>query len=141
MKHMIAHTLTSLMLVVMALTMAAHAQSTSTIVVSIPFEFNFGERTFSAGEYSLVQPIQHLIVLRDSRGHTIANALTGGIDSVTPAAETELKFDNSKGQHVLTEVWQKYAVSGARLYPAKNRTNFAKHRSTESRETAEGSQP
>jgi hypothetical protein len=121
--------------------MAAQAQSTSVIKVNVPFEFNFGDRTFPAGEYSLVQPMQHLLVLRDSRGHYIAQAFTGGIESLTPADATKLKFSNSDGQHVLTEVWQKLDSSGQRLYPAKNSTNFAKHRSTEAREASEGSQP
>ena len=53
MKYLIARTLTSLMLVVAGLT-AAQAQSTSVIKVNVPFEFNFGDRTFPAGEYSLV---------------------------------------------------------------------------------------
>ena len=140
MKYLIARTLTSLMLVVVGL-MAAQAQSTSVITVNVPFEFNFGDRTFPAGEYSLVQPIQHLLVLRDSRGHYIARAFTGGIESLTPAEATKLKFSNSDGQHVLTEVWQKLDSSGQRLYPAKNSTKFAKHRSTQAREASEGSQP
>jgi hypothetical protein len=140
MKYLIARTLTSLMLVVVGL-MAAQAQSTSVIKVNVPFEFNFGDRTFPAGEYSLVQPRQHLLVLRDSRGHYIAQAFTAGIESLTPADSTKLKFFNSDGQHVLTEVWQKLDSSGQRLYPAKNSTNFAMHRSTEAREASEGSQP
>ena len=141
MKHLIVRTLTSLMLVVAGLT-AAQAQSTSVIKVNVPFEFNFGDRVFPAGEYSLVQPMQHLLVLRDSRGRSIAQAFTGGIESLTPADATKLKFSNSDdGQHVLTEVWQKLDSSGQRLYPAKNSTNFDKHRSTEAREASEGSQP
>jgi hypothetical protein len=80
-------------------------------------------------------------VLRDSRGQAIAQAFTGGIDSATPVTATKLKFDYSEGQHRLTEVWQQQDSSGERLYQAKSRTNFAKQRSTEARETAEGSRP
>jgi hypothetical protein len=141
MKHLIARTLTSLMLVVVLLPMAAQAQSTSVIKVNIPFEFNFANRTFPAGDYSLAQPLQHLLVLRDSRGQAIAQAFTGGIDSSTPVAATKLKFDNSGGQHILTEVWQQQDSSGQRLYQAKSRTSFAQHRSTETRGITGGSQP
>ena len=141
MKQIIARTLTSLVFLVMGLPIVTQAQSTQVIKVTIPFEFNFGDRTFPAGEYSLVQPMQHLLVLRDSRGHYIAQTFTGGVESLTPADATKLKFSNSDSQHVLTEVWQKSDSSGQRLFPAKDSTNFAKHRSTEAREALEGSQP
>jgi hypothetical protein len=141
MKHIVARTLTLLMLVVMGLMMISQAQSMQVIKVQIPFEFTFGDHTFSAGDYSLVQPLQHLLVLRDSRGHTIAQTFTGGVESVTPADVTKLSFYFSGGQHVLAEVWQQRETSGERLYPVKERTNFARSHSDGARETAEGSQP
>jgi len=142
MKQLIARTLTSLLLVVVWLAATAHAQSTSWVIkVNIPFEFNVGDQSFPAGNYSLVQPLQHLLVLRDARGQTIASVFTGGIDSPTPVASTKLKFDSFGGRHILSEVWQQQQSTGERLYPAKQRTTFAKRRSTEARETAEGSQP
>jgi hypothetical protein len=141
MKQLIARTLTSLLLVVVWLA-AAHAQSTPWVIkVNIPFEFNVGDQTFPAGGYSLTQPLQHLLVLRDARAQTIASVFTGGIDSLTPVASTKLKFDSIGGRHILSEVWQQQQSTGERLYPAKQRTTFAKRRSTEARETAEGSQP
>lgn len=140
MKHLIARTLTSLTLVVVGLTMAAQAQS-KVIKANIPFEFNFGDKIFPAGDYSLVQPLQHLLVLRDSRRQAIAQTFTEGVDSLTSPDATKLKFYSSGGQHVLTEVWRQADSSGQRLYPAKNRTNLAKNRSTEARAAAEGSQP
>lgn len=126
MRHPIARTLTSLMLVVVGLVMRVQAQSTSVIRVNIPFEFSFGDHTFPAGDYSLVQPLQHFVVLRDSRKRTIAHVLTRGIDSLTPAAATKLKFDYFGGQHVLTEVWQEHDSSGERLYATKDRRNFVR---------------
>jgi hypothetical protein len=141
MKQLIARTFTALMLVVTGLTMAAHAQSTSVIKVNIPFEFNFGDRTFPAGDYTLVQPLDHVLALRDARGQTIAHALAEGIESNTPATSTEVKFGYSGEQRVLTEVWQKFNSSGLRMFPVKDNSDVAMHRSTESRETAEGSRP
>ena len=142
MKQLIARTLTSLLLVVVWLAATVQAQSTPWIIkVRIPFEFNVGDQTFPAGDYSLTQPLQHLLVLRDARGQTIASVFTGGIDSPTPVASTKLKFDSFGGRHILAEVWQQQQSTGERLYPAKQRTTFAKGRSTEARETAEGSQP
>ncbi len=141
MKQLIARTLTSLLLVVVWIG-TVQAQSTPWVIkVKIPFEFNVGEQTFPAGDYSLTQPLQHLLVLRDARGQTIASVFTGGIDSLAPVASTKLKFDSFGGRHTLTEVWQQQKTTGERIYPAKQRTTFAKRRSAEARETAEGSQP
>jgi hypothetical protein len=107
----------------LSLTMAAHAQSAAIIKVSIPFAFNFGDQTFPAGDYSLVQPLQNYLVLRNSRGEAVAQTLTLGVDAQTPAGDTELRFEASGDQHILTEVWQKQDSSGQRLYPAKSRTS------------------
>ena len=87
MKNLIARTLTLLMLAVLGLTMAS-AQTTSVIKVNVPFDFSFADRTFPAGEYSLIQPMQHLLVLRDARGYSIAQSFTGGIESLSAADAT-----------------------------------------------------
>ncbi len=138
MKNLIARTLTLLMLAVLGLTMAS-AQTTSVIKVNVPFEFSFADRTFPAGEYSLIQPMQHLLVLRDARGYSIAQSFTGGIESLSAADATKLKFVNQDGQYVLTEVWESLDSSGQRLYPSRNNSNLVR-RSTEARAAAEGSQ-
>jgi hypothetical protein len=141
MKNLIARILAFLTLVVLGLTMTASAQSTSVIKVNVPFEFSFADRTFPAGEYTLMQPMQHLLVLRDARGHSIAQAYTSGVESLTPADATKLKFTSRGGQYVLTEVWENLDSSGQRVFPSKSNTTLAKHRSTEAREASEGSQP
>ncbi len=139
MKHLIARTLTSLMLAVVPV--AVQAQSPQVIKASIPFEFNFGGKTLPAGDYSLHQTQQRVLVLRDSRGYAIAQTLTGGIDSLIAPEAAKLTFENSAGQHILTEVWQQADSSGLELYPVKSQSNFAKRHSTEARQAAEGSRP
>ncbi len=142
MKQLITRTLTSLVLVVVWLAGTAYAQVTNWIIkINIPFEFNIGDQTFPAGHYSLVQPLQHFLVLRDARGQTIASTFTSGIESSTAPATSKLKFDSIAGQNVLIEVWRQDDHSGQKLYPTVTRSSFAKHRSPEARETAEGSQP
>jgi hypothetical protein len=141
MKHLITRTLTSLALAVVALAMTVPARAASAIKVNIPFEFDFGKQTFPAGEYTLVQPLQHFLVLRDAQGRAIASTFTGGIDSSTPVSAATLKFQYAGGRHILAEVWQQEDTSGELLFPAKSRTNVAAHRSPEAREAAEGSQP
>jgi len=142
MKQLIARTLTSLLLVVVWLAATAQAQSTPLVIkVRIPFEFSIGDRSFPPGDYSLVQPLQHLLALRDARGHTIASALTSGIESSEAPVISKLRFNSVGGQYVLSEVWQQDSQLGQKLFATKSRNTFAKHRSTEARETAEGSQP
>jgi hypothetical protein len=141
MKHLFARTLTFLMLVVMGLAVTAPAQSMTEkrIKANIPFEFNFGDKTFPAGEYILAQPLQHLLVLRDSQGRGIAQELTVGIESPIQPAKTQLRFNSSGGQYTLREVWRGENSSGERLYPVKAKT--ATVRSIEARETAQGNRP
>ena len=140
MKHLMARTLTSLIFVVVGLAATAPAQSTRIVKANIPFEFSFGNRSFPAGEYSLVQSQQHLLALRDPRGHSIAQVLTGPIYSLTPAAKTTLKFYSSNGQHILAEVWQEQDASGEQLYEPKNQVERAQQRSAYVG-TSEGGQP
>ena len=141
MKHLITRTLTSLMLAAMWLPLAAQAQQTSVVKTNIPFEFSFNGRTFPAGEYSLVRPLDHMLTLRDSRGHTIAQSFTIGVDSLSAADATKLKFYNFEGRYILSEVWEKYDSSGVQLSRSNRAPSVIAHRSTDSRAAAEGSQP
>lgn len=139
---LIGRTLTSLLLFVLYLGATAQAQiATRVIKVKIPFEFNVGDRAFSAGDYSLIQPGQHILVLRDARGQTVATALTNSVDDSTPSAAPKLKFDSVDGQYTLAEVWQAHESLGQHVVGAGRPVVVAKHRSAESREAAEGSQP
>jgi hypothetical protein len=138
---MITRTLAALLFVTLGAGIAAQAQSASTINVNVPFEFTFGAQTFPAGSYSVMQPEQHVVILRDARGYTVAQALTQGIESLAPAGSTTLKFRKSGDQHILTEIWQQYQTEGELLRKVDVATSVAKHRSSEARETAEGSRP
>jgi hypothetical protein len=140
MKQLIS--LTSLLLVVVWLAGTAFAQSAPLVIkVNIPFEFNVGDQSFPAGEYSLVQPTTHLLVLRDSRRQTIATTFTSGIESLTPPATSKLRFYSVGGQHVLVEVWQEQNASGLRLYGSNPDTAVAKRRTHDNRTTALAGQP
>jgi hypothetical protein len=140
MKNLIVRTLMSIIFAVMALAATSRAQSIQVIKVNIPFEFSFGGHSFPAGEYSLVQPRPHFLELRDSRAHFIAQVLTGGIYSRTPATSTNLKFYSSNGRHMLAEVWERQESSGERLYQPKPDVDSVKRRSTADRDTAQGGQ-
>ena len=139
---LIGRVLTSLLLFVVYLCGTAQAQVTTRVIkVKIPFEFNVGDKTFAAGDYSLTQPLQHLLVLRDARGQTIASVITNSVDNSAPSAVAKLTFGSVDGQYTLAEVWQPNESVGEHVVPSKRSVAIAKHRSAESREAAEGSQP
>jgi hypothetical protein len=140
MKHLITRTLTSLALAVMGLSVAAPAQVGQTTKATIPFDFTVGKKTLPAGNYSLSQPEQGLLTVRDDRGHAIAQVLTVGIDGADLASSPKLKFAKSEGVYILTEVWDG-ADLGQEVLGAKKQLIFGNHRSPESRAAAEGSQP
>jgi hypothetical protein len=126
MTRLFARTLTLFILAMLGLVATASTQSMSVIKVNVPFEFNFGGRTFPADTYTLVQSRQHFLTLRDSRGRAVSQLATEGIEPPRPADSTQMKFDASDGQHRLIEVWKEQNSSGRRLRQAKVQTSQAK---------------
>ncbi len=141
MKQLIRGTLTSLFIAVLWLAGTAQAQSTWVIKVHIPFEFAVGDKTFRSGDYSLVQPLQQFLVLRDSRGQTIASTFTYDVQSSTLPSNATLKFDSSDNQHVLAEVWQQEESVGHQLARSKPRIARARRQTVDSHSQTGGSQP
>lgn len=143
MKQLRARILTSLLTIVLCSAGSAYAQNPSVIKVNIPFGFNLGDKAFQPGEYSLVQPLQHFLVLRNARGQAIASTFTNGVESSSSSAVSTLKFRSVGGQYLLTEVWQQDRSDGDQLrYTNKKRQSYvATHRLPEAYRTAEGSQP
>jgi hypothetical protein len=130
MKSFIARIFASMLVVIMGMAASAQAQTISTIKVSIPFEFSFGTKTFPAGNYALLQPSEHFLVLRDSEGNNVAEVPTQFVESFRPADGTKLKFYPSNGKYTLAEVWLRESYSGLELYKAKQQ-NFERARSVQ----------
>jgi hypothetical protein len=128
MKNLFARIFTTFTLVAACLPMLSQAQSKPTIKVNIPFEFTFGDKTFPAGDYLLMQPMGHFMVLRDSRGYSIAQLFTQRTSEQTPARATTLKFYTQGSQHILREVWEEHEKSGEQLPTSKSRVTIALHR-------------
>jgi hypothetical protein len=142
MQQLMKRVFTSLLLVVVFGAAGAYAQSPAVMRFNIPFTFSVGDKTFPPGQYSIAQPMQQFLVLRDERGRTIASTLTQGIESLTVPAISKLRFKSVDGQNVLSEVWRQDDSLGQRLRPVDaNRTYTGKRRSPDARQTAEGSQP
>jgi len=88
--------------------------------VTIPFEFTVGNTTLAAGQYSLVEPLQHFIQLRDARGRFVASMLTNAVESSTAPGSSVLKFNVLGGKHVLAEVWEEGNQVGEQLAHTKS---------------------
>lgn len=107
MKQLIRSTFAFFVLAVVSFAGTAHAQTLSqTIKAHIPFEFNVGSQTFPAGDYTITQPSQNIVSLRNERGQTITSVLAQATESLTGATEPALRFTVSGGQHRLVQVWQ-----------------------------------
>jgi hypothetical protein len=132
MKQAVRHTLTALLLTIVTAAGSAFAQSGTVIKVNIPFDFSFGDQTFPAGNYSLVQPAQHFLALRDDRARVIASSFTRAVESFTTAPSSKLMFRSVDGQKVLVQVWPHDNTAGEELPNSTNRNTssyLAKHRS------------
>ena len=130
MKNLVARTLASLLLGVLSLGYTAHAQRIERVIdVNIPFEFNVGNQSFSAGHYSLVSLSPSLLELRDADGHTLTTVLTNSVQTLNTTAAPKLQFHNQDGRYVLGQVWQADDSIGQQLPPTRSSIQVAKRRS------------
>ena len=143
MKHLMSRIFTSLFVFVLWTAGSVYGQSSAVIKVNIPFQFSVGDKFFPAGDYSLIQPMQHFVVLRDNRGRTIASIFTEGVEASVAPAVSKLRFRSEDGQFALLEVWQQENSTGQKLFPSSVNSHryIAKRQSPEARQAAEGSQP
>lgn len=141
MKQLIRHTLTPLFITVLWLAGAARAQSETIVKVHVPFEFSVGSKTLPEGDYSIVQPLQHYLELRDSRNHVIASTFTHAVQASSVQPDAKLKFYTVDGQYFLSEVWQGQNSIGQQLARQKSAVAVARRDSTETSGATTGSQP
>jgi len=99
------HTSSVLTVLVIIVGCAGTAAAGTIAKASVPFEFTAGERTYSAGTYSLVEMKDDLLALYDDRGQNVGMMLTIVERNFEPPTESKLKFEVIHGKHVLTEVW------------------------------------
>jgi hypothetical protein len=130
MKHLVARTLISILLGVLALGPTAHAQHTErTIKANIPFEFSVGDQTFPAGNYWLVNSAPAFLQLRDAQGRTLATVLTSPVQALNTPASPKLRFTREGGRYALAQVWQENYSTGQQLPSPKALTKTAKRQS------------
>jgi hypothetical protein len=120
MKRLIKHTMALLLLTAAGAAGTAYAQSAQAIRVKIPFDFSVGDKTFPAGSYSIMQPAQHYLWLRDELGRVIASTFTSALESATASPDSKLIFRSVDGQKVLTQFWRHDTAEGEELPNSTN---------------------
>jgi hypothetical protein len=141
MKSQVGRVFASLLLSVLMLGSALHAQSTERVIkANIPFDFVVGNEVFPAGRYSvaLVGPV--MLELRDSRGRALINVLTQSVQTLATSDRPKLRFDSKSGQNVLTQVWQEGHEIGQQVLRSKS-APVAVRRGSGHVQTAEASNP
>ena len=146
MNRLVASSISALFVAVLLFVGNAHGQYGGHVIkVRVPFAFDVADKTFPAGDYSLLQTAPYL---RDSQGHVLANVLTGSVERAEPGSPAKLDFyvDGDRlpdpgDRHVLARVWQEHESLGHQVSPSKRSTYLAKRRNTRIQAAAEGSQP
>ncbi|MGA8866945.1 MAG: hypothetical protein WB510_08250 [Candidatus Sulfotelmatobacter sp.] len=106
MKNPIARSMTVVSLAVLLLAGQSYGQYVQRIIkVNAPFEFTVNNRSFPAGEYSIVCLAPNRLDLRDARNWAIASLITHSAESRQPRAATKLEFSTADGSYALTRIW------------------------------------
>jgi hypothetical protein len=130
MQNLTARILTVLLPSVLLLAGTAQAQyEPHTLLVTVPFEFIAGDKTFPAGDYAIVSTAPDRLSVRDSRGHVLASlvAHSAGWPNDT-SKPPRLAFYSVGGAHALTQVWMEGRV-GYELASQQTVLAVAKRRS------------
>jgi len=120
-------TMFSLLLVVTAA--SVHAQSNSSSI-TIPFSFNVGEKTFSAGDYTIKpnsRDSRNVWLLQSKDGHESVLFSTNHVWSRETNEETGLVFNNYDGQYFLAQIWAAGHNSGRELTMPRSEVSLAKN--------------
>jgi hypothetical protein len=111
-----ASILTGLSLAVLSFVASAHAQSDAhRMTANIPFEFTVGNVSLPAGQYEFLRAGAgaNIILVRDADGRTRFTVPTGSIQGNGFPEKSALKFATVDGRHVLVQIWNESADSGA----------------------------
>jgi hypothetical protein len=106
MKTRIARILTPLVLIVLSTAGPALAQYQARVAhVNVPFDFSIGDKTFAAGNYSIVRTAPDQLDLRDSHGRVLTSFITHSVQTRDVWTLARLEFSTAAGGHALWQVW------------------------------------
>jgi hypothetical protein len=130
MKNLTARILTVLLPSVLLLAGTAHSQyARRTLIVTVPFEFSAGDKTFPAGDYAIVSTAPDRLSVRDSRGEVLASLVAHSAGSPNDNnSPPRLRFYSVGGAHALTQGWMDSSV-GYELGSQQTVPALAKRRS------------
>jgi hypothetical protein len=122
MKNLITRTLTPVLLGVLLVAGTAWAQRVRrTARMDVPFDFTVNDKSFPAGEYSIVRTAPDRLDLCDAHGRVLASLVTHQVQSAVKTPANKLEFSGAGGGHVLTQVWFEGELIGNELAPSNPR--------------------
>jgi len=116
------HFFTSVTMLGFLLTLAVasvHAQSSTKIEVSIPFDFTVGNSNLHPGKYTVTARGTAALMIRSKDGGSTAMRLTNAIHNSEPSAKTKLVFRQYGERYFLSEVWTVGENSGRQILQSR----------------------
>lgn len=106
---------------------------------TVPFEFQVGDKTLAAGDYTVVESEPNVMSLRDAHAHTVITQVTRSVQTARPV-EAKLVFVRHEGHYQLVRIWRAQEEYGDELFGPRPRVVIAKGNPA-SPATGAGSQP
>src|SRR5215813_10200846 len=98
----IASILTGIAFSALIFVVSAHSQTIGQrLAADIPFEFNVGNISLPAGQYTFQRTDGNIILIRNADGHSMFTEVTSPIQPYEMAEKSGLKFVTFDGRNVL----------------------------------------
>lgn len=111
---------------------AAHGQSATRVYAQIPFDFVVGDKTLSAGRYSVSTQMQDhsALLVRNIKANSAAVRLSDQIQSRQNKYNARLVFHRYGQTYFLAEVWQGGSSSGWSLHRSQAERKLQQEQAT-----------
>jgi hypothetical protein len=107
----------------------AHAQASTRVTVTIPFDFVVGSKQLKAGNYVVESLLDHTALLfRGKDGDVQQMVLTVPIETNKTGNRERLVFHRDGDQYFLSQVWFSADEDGQELTPDVQKNNLGKNR-------------
>ena len=112
-----------------ALTLAAvgFAQSAQPLQVTVPFDFVAGNRTLTAGQYTISQPVTGAVAIRSAEGPPGVVTLTQRVESPGRLGIARLVFHRYGYRYFLSEIWGADPSVGSQLRKTAQERELARN--------------
>jgi hypothetical protein len=95
------------------------------ITINVPFNFNIGNRSFSAGEYNLKGLEQHTTMLQNQSGRTLTDIASNSIQSTRIPQSNQLIFSCYNQHYFLSQIWEADNNIGRQLVKSRAEIEIA----------------